>query len=497
MLSYHIYSQDKENHLWMLGYDNIWHNDSSYLSVGNTSFDFNYNPMQAKWESICKIDFHETCATICDKNGNLLFYTNGVVVANMEHDTMENGAGLNPGYYTEIYSGGGGNRIMQSALILPYPNHENLYYILHNAPELDENGNGLWYPTSLLFSLVDMSANGGLGKVVEKNQVLIQDTLCYAGITACRHANGRDWWLMIPEYGNNYFYRILLSPEGFSLEGKQCLGYRDRYDGWQAYFSPDGKKYARHGITNIQLFDFDRCTGMFSNPDTIGIPHNSPWWWLGGLAFAPNSKYLYFSSELFVYQLDTDAPDVAASMQLVAEYDTIKVEVPPGSGVWLPVPFWFMGLAPNGKIYIVPPNAAQVMHVIEEPDLPGLACNLVQRGQPLPTINAYTIPNFPHFRLGAEVGSGCDTLGTVSIAQPQASNIKVYPNPAQDKLTIESSATLQAATFLLYDISGKVVARQEMIGNKHSLLVGKLAKGAYFYEVILKDKKEYGKLFIE
>ena len=37
-----------------------------------------------------------TNGVICDKTGNLLFYSNGVYIANALNDTMLNGSGLNP-----------------------------------------------------------------------------------------------------------------------------------------------------------------------------------------------------------------------------------------------------------------------------------------------------------------------------------------------------------------------------------------------------------------
>lgn len=53
-----------------------------------------------------------------------------------------------------------------------------------------------------------MSLNGGLGAVTEKNQVLLEDSLSVGKITAVRHANGRDWWVLMPQ-ADRYLYRKL------------------------------------------------------------------------------------------------------------------------------------------------------------------------------------------------------------------------------------------------------------------------------------------------
>ncbi len=55
----------------------------------------------------------------------------------------------------------------------------------------------------------------------------------------------------------------------------------------------------------------------------------------------------------------------------------------------------------------------------------------------------------------------------------------------------------QETAFSLFDISGKEVLQQKIVGVKSEVFVGKLPKGMYFYEVIVKDRKEYGKVFIE
>jgi hypothetical protein len=58
------------------------------------------------------------CSSISDKNGALLFYTNGQTVWNKNHEIMDNGSNL---------SGDPNNT--QSSIIIPKPNDENTYYI--------------------------------------------------------------------------------------------------------------------------------------------------------------------------------------------------------------------------------------------------------------------------------------------------------------------------------------------------------------------------------
>ncbi len=78
-----------------------------------------------------EIDFFRTNANITDTAGNLLFSTNGAYIANATGDTMLNGAGLNPAWYTSLYPNG--LHIGQGSLILPKPDHPGTYYLFHGT----------------------------------------------------------------------------------------------------------------------------------------------------------------------------------------------------------------------------------------------------------------------------------------------------------------------------------------------------------------------------
>jgi hypothetical protein len=69
-----------------------------------------------------------------------------------------------------------------------------------------------------------------------------------------------------------------------------------------------------------------------------------------------------------------------------------------------------MQLAPDGKIYLATGNSTRYMHIIHQPDVRGVGCNLEQHALHLDRFNFYSVPNYPNFRLGREVGSACDTL---------------------------------------------------------------------------------------
>ena len=137
-----------------------------------------------------------TNSSVCDEDGNLLAYTNGVWIANSTNQMMENGDSINYPYYT---STGTGYQVPQGAFFLPRPGHETQYYLFHMRYGW-QPGQPMVLPFFLYCSLLDFSYNGGLGKVVEKNVPLLTGDgyVNFHQATAVRHANGRDWWIMAP-----------------------------------------------------------------------------------------------------------------------------------------------------------------------------------------------------------------------------------------------------------------------------------------------------------
>src|SRR6185295_10516236 len=83
---------------------------------------------------------YEGSASIADENGDLLFYTDGLSVWNKNHQIMPNGSGML-----------GNPSSTQSALIIPVPSSDSLYYIF-----VCDGG-------TAHYSQLDMTLNGGLG----------------------------------------------------------------------------------------------------------------------------------------------------------------------------------------------------------------------------------------------------------------------------------------------------------------------------------------------
>jgi hypothetical protein len=205
------------------------------------------------------------------------------------------------------------------------------------------------------------------------------------------------------------------------------------------------------------------------------------------MAFSSDSRYLYVSKFTQILQYDLQATDILASEQVVAEYDGFLDE----NGV--PTRFYGLQLAPDGKIYGNIPNFnSRYLHVIDQPNLPGDSCNVVQHAIYLPAHNFGTLPNLPYYRLYEAEGSPCDTLTTATHwALPAAApNIRVWPVPAADVLYFSAEGEWPEPLALrLYDAVGRLALTRDAIqvSPYAQINLGELPAGAYFYTLTRPD----------
>lgn len=363
-----------------------------------------------------------------------------------------------------------------------------MYYLFHMFVETTTV-----FPayTRFYYSLIDMSQNNGQGKVIEKNIPLLTGNhlLNYNQATTVRHANGRDWWLIVPNHMGPEYYRFLLTPDGIEGPWMQEIGFKEYTDDitasfWgQRTFSPDGSKFADYDFLNYtQVFDFDRCTGLLSNPYLLQhnldpVLNNG----VSGIAFSPSGRFLYMTrtnNGYSLYQYDTDADDILAS--------EIEIDHCPLVNQQFECAFANILLAPDNKIYIAGDTISY--HVIHEPDSLGQACDLERGGLvfPLAYPNSW-FPYFPNYRLGPLEGSVCDSLvsssGEVGMAMQ---DLQVSPNPASSFVEISFRAPSQVAgkqaTIILYNQLGQAIAFRQVGGTldtPHRIDVSNLPPGLY------------------
>ena len=490
--------QEKRGYQWIIGYDS-----SSLDSIGEAILlNFNEKPVSiSKITSVDNFHMEGSNTSICDKEGNLLFYSNGCLVVNAAGEVMENGDTINPGFLQDYFCPYGGSPIRQGAVAVPSPEHESLYYLFNldmdtpyevikddSTGVIDTFGFSAIAPQRLYYQLIDMSLNDGLGAVVAKNQIAVQDTFARGNIQAVRHANGRDWWIVVPKSHSNCYFLVLITPDGIQPPQLRCSGHiwSDDDSGAQAVFSPDLEKYIRFNAWNgLNIFNFDNSTGDLSNPVQILFP-NDTINYIAGVAVSPNSRFLYVCARKRVYQFDLTADHIESSKIQVAEWD----------GTYNPYAtiFYLAALAPDGKIYISSTSSTFNLHVIENPDSMGLACNLIQHGVTLPSYNFATIPNIPHYCRSEEE---CEVLINSTYKAVEEPLIIIYPNPAKDKIWIDfPDLGSKSYSLDIYDLTGRHILNTKITSPLSPVDISMLPSGAFFYFIKGMQTTSTGKIVI-
>lgn len=466
----------KRDYQWISGY--VFNNFSNCRVL-----DFNSKPM-ATYGHPNSINLGRTSTNICDTNGQMLFYTNGLKVCDKAGTLMPNGDSLSPGLYANAYNMGQmlGLNLLQGAIILPMPYNQSKYIVFHES-----RSDTTCHVTKLLYSIVDMSLNNGLGDVERKNIVLINDTIVDEGLTAVRHSNNRDWWLIVPQLNNNSYYRIWVNPEGVWLDGEQEIGKIHLNGDYSVRFSPDGTKYAYAAycpelvswptLHPAELFRFDRSDGTLGDPREFSFYDSI--FWIQNIAFSPNSRLLYASLDKKIYQWNTDSQSITSTSTIVGEWDGYNWG-------WAPVLFGPCQLAPDNKIYIC--STTPYMHVIDKPDIPGVGCDVIQRYIQFPNNKPIeSIPNYPDFRLGSDTHTAVANVLSVS------PSLRINPNPANEIILLQligNSSKVGSTNIEIVDNLGRLMTTIKDIQMNESYQVSttRYSSGLYLARILINNR---------
>lgn len=462
------------------GYGNQWIFGRNSTSPSGTILDFNGGTL--KIEPVNKpMELEGSCAIMCDSVGKLLFYSNGCYIADATHQMMANGDSIGKKYLESSFCNTGGNPMTQGMIALPKPGSNHLYYLFYT-----DIGNPYYMqpffplaPVTLYYAVIDMKLANGLGAVVEKNKVILQDTFALSMIQAERHANRKDWWVVIPKSHSNCYWTFSLTENGIDTTFKQCIGpvwIKNDPQG-QSVFSPSSKKYVRFNFFyGLNVFDFENDSGRFSNPIHAGFGQDT--FYYNGAAFSPNSRFIYAPSFNKLWQFDTWASDISASRILIAELNT-------PSGIPSKTRFNQARLAPDGKIYIAGTVSHTYLHVINRPNCYGLACNLQQYAVKLTAPNSQTMPNMPHYKQWSETDT-CQTVGAITVPNANKIAMRFYPNPTEQDIMAEGLEVGDRIDF--FDISGRIVKN---LTFHHGLLNVEDLKAGFY---IIKVQREWSEI---
>lgn len=409
----------------------------------------------------------EASSTICNSDGNLLFYTNGERIWDREHQLMPNGDSL-LGHYSST----------QGALIVPQPGSSNIFYVF-TTDGFYESGlkNGFRY------SIVDMCLNEGKGAVVEgQKNILLLDTVAEK-LTAVLHANGIDYWIIVHKYYSDSFYSFRLSQSGIAETVVSEVGSTHphplAFQGTgsaigQMKASPDGSRLALvssnggHGIA--ELFDFDRSVGKVSNCISLQSDDNNHQCY--GVSFSRNNHRLYIScgfNNSGIHQFDL----LAGSSAAIRTSKTIVTTAMSKA----------LQLANNGKIYIARYNGYPYIDVIHEPDNLGIACNfedsaIYLQGRAI----SFGLPNF--------IDSYTYTNGLVSCTEEVEPDTLVIPTAftpdgdgVNDAFEVENLPA--GSELVIYSRWGREVYRSESYAGGWD--AANVTGGVYYFILTLPD----------
>lgn len=276
-----------------------------------------------------KMDQQEGVSCLSNENGELMFYSDGINIWNKNHEYMQKTDGTT-GYGQKVLPGNPSSS--QSGVAIPYPGNPDKYILLgmeHN----EYKGFG--------YVVVDMTKNNGLGGIepVPGAQPSTKKYISLASIngsipgeslTALRHANGRDIWVVTigKGTGNAYFQSWLFTDKGIlkaDLVSYAGYGTNDQVsattfvdmgfgftssgiNGANGYFrfSSDYKYFAiglwNGGTTKgneiIPFGEFDNTTGLPVPGTTklLSLQNTFALTSAYGIEFSSQSKYLYASS---------------------------------------------------------------------------------------------------------------------------------------------------------------------------------------------------------
>lgn len=424
-------------------------NEVSSLYFGTTLLDFRYQPPHVLTNSAVRQ--YECGASICDSNGNLLFYSNGGKsptapfqggVFQPNNQVMQNGTMIDSGGCTSSYFGG---------IILPSPEGitaTNKKYYLFTRGCLESSFTQNPYNSGLTYAVIDMQANGGAGTVISKYnqlvpyQVIQTHQTAHEPVTAVLDTDGetkignQGYWIF--SYARDSVYHLHFGINGFDqfqylVPGAGAL-----------IVAPDRK----HMSVGNKLYDLDPVAGTLNLKDSFPL--------YSRMAFSPDGTKLFTIQGTTLIQYDLNAASIQTSATTIATVSQNST----------------LFLSPGHTMLIFENNANAISSQIMCPNNLGIACGFTNTPIDLNGgITPSCPPNIPAHYLYAAT-SNC-SLGLYEV---NGLEIQVFPNPSSDIIHVEGVAI--GAAYFVFDAVGKLML-QNYLTEAKSIDLSALNNGYY------------------
>jgi gliding motility-associated-like protein len=445
-----LISAQLQNKHWTFGY--------------NCMVDFSATPPNGNTPAA--IYSNEQCATVSDPaTGQLLFFTDGQTVWNINNQPMSNGFNLFGGAYLSC---------TQGPVIVPFPEDATKYYIFtmddleYDIPQLD---NGLRY------TVVDMTLNSGLGDVdpLQKN-IFLTDFLTEK-MTVVRSESIRGYWVIVHKRESNEFLAYKVDGCGVdpnpvsSNVGTELLSTNSAFDPRMPFYGSMKANKAGNRIAMpiddsklIDFYSFDGANGQLFDPITVEVLDNTPTTPIRkyGCSFSPDGNMFYYTNTISVYQMKLsiyDSLNIASSHTLIATPTdpTFQIEE-----------------AINGKLYVAI-GGSNVLDAINSPN--SSFCDYESNAVSLSGMCLLGLParvherNFSSPTISLQPDSCLQSTNVFSIASPLpvsqiswnfgdpnsgANNTSTVPSPIHD---FSSSGNFQVTAIVEFECFSETVVR--------------------------------------
>ncbi len=430
-------------------------------------------------------------SSISDSFGNLLLSSQGFQLYDSNFALIENGDSIGGGAFMEYEYGF--SAYSQSSILLPF--HGNKYYFVNGIASDSTWTNICKAPNpvacpydKLLYSKIEQVGNGYrvTKKAIELNQT--DEWYSKTQMMACKHANGKDWWLLKKAYYEHSLYVYLFTEDSVYVKGKVALpwAFCDRRDNMgMITFSPDGSEFCftqNNFCNEVFRCSFDRTNGSIAPIEILKAPNvltgeasypedNTT----VGLAYSPNGQLLYLTRYMGVMQYDFKDNNANTKWYQVCALDTTYVAFAGYNAPYLQY---------DGKIYLGSWHAtSSTMSRIDNPDVKGIGCNFCRKC--LQSDYQVSIFNSPPCQPNYAM------LALPTMPKINENELVVYPNPAHQQINIYSNYKEPGRLdFYLYNALGAVVKKIQCEGcyQKTTMNLDDIASGIYLYKAYWNKK---------
>lgn len=479
-------SSQKYGSAWIVGYGN---DSTFYPKYGKSEINFSNDKIDIDYkygEEIPNLGF--TNSSLAYKDGSLRYFTDGYRIFDQNQKIIQDGDSINYGriwrdYYDDWPS-------EYNHYFIPMPGKEEIQTILIHFtidyhPEFIKR---YTYTPEFKYSLIEFDSLANRSYIKVKEKLISKGDFVEKHMALTKHANGRDWWIITEDFLSNNHNIYLLDTSGIKLFNTQKIGTpTDSFD-WtgNSTFTQNGEKFIKYlrGY-QIQIFDFDRCSGILSNPKIV-IKEKGQFKDLCFITVSPNNRFLYLNSDSTIWQYDLFSTDIQASETVIGEWDGFIFKNR------LTTSFNQCSLAPDGKIYISCRSSSIYLHVINNPNEKGLNCNFQLREVELPAFMFGNLPTPPNYNLYSKKMSACDTL-TVNNSDLDDAFL-ITPNPVRTYFQINSLDHFKY-NLRLIDPFGQLI-KEYRSSNVNYYDVADVPSGVYFIEIQINKRIFVKKIII-